>query len=139
MGEAQTTPYEQLGGAEKVKELVDRFYNNMNTLPEAETIRKLHPQDLTDSRNKLYMFLSGWLGGPPLYEQIHGHPRLRARHLPFAIGARERDQWLTCMNRALNQMELDVALRHQLEQSFLRTADFMRNQGESPHDLVMMR
>jgi len=139
MGEAQITPYEQLGGAEKVKELVDRFYDNMDILPETETIRKLHPQDLTDSRNKLYMFLSGWLGGPPLYEQIHGHPRLRARHLPFAIGARERDQWLTCMHRALDQMELDAALRHQLEQSFLRTANFMRNQGESPHELATMR
>ena len=97
-----TTPYERLGGEQGVRRLVDRFYDLMDTLPEAKIIRDLHPKELTGSRDKLFKFLSGWLGGPPLYMQEYGHPRLRARHLPFAIGSAERDAWLLCMERALN-------------------------------------
>jgi len=124
------TPYERLGGATAVHALVERFYDLMDALPEAHEVRKLHPTDLTRSREKLFMFLSGWLGGPPLYEQTYGHPRLRARHLPFPIGVRERDQWLLCMSKALDTLEIDRALRFQLEQSFFKTADFMRNQAD---------
>jgi hemoglobin len=122
------TPYERLGGTAAVRTLVERFYDLMDALPEAHEVRKLHPADLAQSREKLYMFLSGWLGGPPLYERTYGHPRLRARHLPFSIGTRERDQWLLCMSKALDTLEIDRALRFQLEQSFFKTADFMRNQ-----------
>ena len=82
----ELSPYERLGGEQAVRRLVDRFYDLMDTLPEAAGIRALHPEDLTDSREKLFMFLSGWLGGPPLYQMQYGHPRLRARHLPFPIG-----------------------------------------------------
>ena len=128
MPHSQATPYERLGGAEKVRELVNRFYDLMDRLPEAATIRALHPDDLRDSREKLYLFLSGWLGGPPLYVQKYGPPRLRARHLPFPIGITERDQWLQCMNQAMQQMSLDRALTLQLQQSFQQTADFMRNE-----------
>jgi len=125
------TPYQRLGGASGVRALVERFYDFMDDLPEAYGVRKLHPTDLSQSREKLYMFLSGWLGGPPLYEQTFGHPRLRARHLPFLIGVNERDQWLMCMSKALDTLTIDRALRFQLEHSFFKTADFMRNREET--------
>lgn len=128
----QQTPYQLLGGAERVRELVDRFYDYMDSLPEAAGIRALHAKSLRGSREKLYLFLSGWLGGPDLYVEKYGHPRLRMRHLPFAIGRDERDQWMLCMRRALDDMDLEPGLRNYLEQNFWRTADHMRNQPETP-------
>lgn len=86
------TPYEQLGGATGLRALVERFYDLMELDPAYAGIRALHPERIQGSRDKLYMFLSGWLGGPGLYVERHGHPRLRARHLPFAIASAERDQ-----------------------------------------------
>jgi hemoglobin len=124
------TPYQLLGGAERVRELVDRFYDHMDSLPEVKGIREMHAKSLRASREKLYLFLSGWLGGPDLYVQKYGHPMLRRRHMPFPIGKAERDQWLLCMHKALEDMELDPGLRNYLEQSFWRTADHMRNQSE---------
>jgi hemoglobin len=124
------TPYELLGGAERVRELVDRFYDYMDSLPEAKKIRDLHAKSLRGSREKLFLFLSGWLGGPDLYVEKYGHPRLRQRHLPFPIGREERDQWLLCMRKALDDMHLEQGLRNFLEQTFWRTADHMRNQPE---------
>ncbi len=126
----QQTPYEQLGGEPGVRELVDRFYDFMDELAEAETVRSLHATSLRASREKLFMFLSGWLGGPDLYVQKYGHPRLRARHLPFSIGQVERDQWMLCMRKALQEMAIPEELKVQLEQSFWKTADFMRNRAE---------
>ena len=125
------SPYDTLGGEAGVRKLVDRFYGLMDSLPEAARIRAMHPKDLGSSRDKLFKFLSGWLGGPPLYMEEYGHPRLRARHLPFAIGAAERDAWLLCMNQALDEAELDEMMRLHLKQSLRNTADFMRNQPES--------
>lgn len=119
--------YEQLGGESGVRQLVDRFYQLMDTLPEAATIRSLHPLDLQSSRDKLFKFLSGWLGGPPLYLNEFGHPRLRARHLPFSIGTAERDQWMLCMTKALSEIPIDGALRTSLVSSLRQTADHMRN------------
>jgi len=124
-----TTPYELLGGEQAVRELVDRFYDLMDTLPEAYEIRRLHPEDLSGSRQKLFKFLSGWLGGPSLYIQEYGHPRLRARHLPFPIGDTERDQWMMCMDQAMEEMGIEAGLREALHEAFKRTADHMRNQG----------
>lgn len=121
------TFYEQIGGQDQVKKLVDLFYDLMDTQPEASGIRALHPQDLAESREKLYLFLVGWTGGPPLYVERYGHPRLRARHLPFPIGESERDQWLWCMNRALRETVEDNLLKHQLSHAFSQLADFMRN------------
>jgi hemoglobin len=121
------THYELLGGEQGVRRLVDRFYDLMDTLPEAAGIRALHPESLEGSREKLFLFLSGWTGGPPLYIERFGHPRLRARHLPFAIGESERDQWMMCMRRALDEMEIDPLFRQQLGTSLAKTADFMRN------------
>lgn len=125
-----TSLYEQLGGETKVRELVDTFYDVMGADPRAKKIRDLHPKDLRASREKLFMFLSGWLGGEPLYIKKYGHPRLRARHLPFPIGEEERDQWMLCMKEAMKKMTLPAELQETLEQAFFRTADFMRNQAD---------
>ena len=123
----QNTLYEQLGGADGVRSLVDRFYELMDQLPEAKEIRDLHPADLTGSADKLYKFLSGFFGGPPLYVSEFGHPRLRARHLPFTIGVNERDQWMLCMESALLESVKSDSLRDDLIDYFRRTADHMRN------------
>lgn len=121
------TSYERMGGAEKVQALVDRFYGLMDERVEYREIRLLHPQDLTHAREKLYFFLCGWLGGPSLYEERYGHPRLRARHLPFPIGVQERDQWLSCMSQAMEDIAIEPALRRQLRHAFFMTADHLRN------------
>lgn len=124
------TTYEQLGGEAGVRQLVDRFYDLMSELPETQPILALHPEDLTDSRNKFFKFLSGFFGGPSLYIEEYGHPMLRARHLPFPIGEDERDQWLLCMNRAIDELVTDPLLASQLKHNFFRTADHMRNCAE---------
>ena len=121
------THYERLGGETVVRRLVDRFYDLMDTEPECYGIRKLHPQDLSGSRQKLFMFLSGWMGGPPLYEEAYGPPMLRARHLPFQIGDAERDQWMSCMLRAMQEVGIEAPLQKELGQAFAKTADHMRN------------
>ena len=123
----QNPHYQRIGGEEMVRKLVDRFYDLMDQLPEAATIRQLHAPDLTEARDKLFMFLSGWLGGPPLYIEKYGHPRLRQRHMPFAIGEAERDQWMLCMSRAMDELELEDQLKNDLRVAFYKTADFMRN------------
>ena len=125
----QPTPYERLGGEQKVRELVERFYDLMDTEPEFLAIRGLHQPDMARAREKLFLFLSGWLGGPQLYVQKHGHPMLRARHLPFAIGESERDQWVACMSRAMQEVGVEETLRERLAQAFFQTADFMRNRA----------
>lgn len=129
------TPYERLGGETRVKELVDRFYDNMDSLESVKTTRSLHANSLKGSRRKLFMFLSGWLGGPNLYIEAYGHPRLRMRHMPFSIGSQERDEWMLCMRKALQDMNLDADFREELEKAFLSTADHMRNRNEDPSGL----
>lgn len=126
------TPYELLGGAAALRRLVRRFYELMDTLPEAYSVRKMHPRDLAGSEEKLFMFLSGWLGGPQLFVEKFGHPRLRARHMPFSIGATERDQWMLCMRQAMSEQIADAALRDQLDRKLADLADFMRNRAEMP-------
>ena len=124
---AADTPYSLLGGDTGVRCLVGRFYDLMDEVPEYHGIRKLHPQDLAGSREKLHLFLSGWLGGPPLYVEKYGHPMLRARHLPFAIGIAERDAWLACMLQAMEDTGVAEPLRDALLKAFFGTADWMRN------------
>lgn len=126
----QPTAFELIGGADKLREMVDRFYDLMDLEPEFEGIRTLHPASLDSSRDKTYWFLSGWTGGPNLYIEQFGHPRLRARHLPFPIGISERDQWLRCMAMAMEDIGLDEPLRVRLMQAFFQTADWMRNKAE---------
>ena len=124
------TPYELFGGEEGVRRLVDRFYDLMDTAPEAATIRRLHATSLKASREKLRLFMTGWTGGPPAYVERFGHPRLRMRHFPFAIGARERDEWLWCMDRALAEHEMPEPVREHLRERLHALADHMRNQPE---------
>lgn len=122
--------YERIGGETKIRELVDRFYELMDTLPETRQIRQMHARDLRASREKLFMFLSGWLGGPQLYMEKYGHPRLRQRHMPFAVDSAARDQWMRCMIQAMEDVGIEESLRKELEAAFYKTADFMRNQPE---------
>ncbi len=126
---AEQTPYALLGGEAAVRALVKRFYDLMDLAPEFAVIRQLHAADLSKARDKLYLFLCGWLGGPSLYVERYGHPMLRARHLPFPIGTRERDQWLTCMNQAMVEQGVNEELRQRLLQAFFQTADWMRNRA----------
>lgn len=122
------TPYQRIGGEPAVRAIVKRFYELMDTLPEAYGVRKLHPKDLAGSEEKLYLYLTGWLGGPQLYVEKFGHPRLRQRHLPFTIGSQERDQWLLCMRQAMAEQIDDAPLRAALDKALTELADFMRNQ-----------
>jgi hemoglobin len=124
---AKPIPYTLLGGEAGVRTLVERFYDLMDMEPAYAGIRALHAPDLSSAREKLFLFLSGWLGGPPLYVERHGHPRLRARHLPFAIATAERDQWLACMGQALDDCDVDPGLKASLLEAFFQTADWMRN------------
>ena len=127
MSAPSPTHYELLGGDAGIRRLVDRFYDLMDTAPEAATIRRLHATSLKASREKLYLFLTGWTGGPPVYVEKHGHPRLRARHLPFTISSRERDEWMWCMDRALAEQEMPQDVRAHLRDRLQQLADHMRN------------
>ena len=121
--------YEALGGLDQIDRLVDRFYDLMALEPAFEALRAMHPQDLSSSREKLKFFLTGWMGGPDIYSPKYGQPMLRARHLPFKIGLKERNQWLACMYQALEECGVDGNVAQQLEKSFFNTADWMRNQS----------
>jgi hemoglobin len=131
MVQEQRTLHEILG-EEIIRRLVDRFYDIMDSLPEAQPIRAMHPSDLGSSRDKLFWFLVGWSGGPPLYVERFGHPRLRARHLPFRIGAPESAQWLLCMKLALDEVVVDEDVRAALFGAFRRIAGHMQNTEDGP-------
>jgi hemoglobin len=121
------TPYDALGGDPGVRALVEAFYDRMDVDEAYAGIRALHAATLDHAREKLYLYFSGWLGGPQLYIERFGHPRLRARHLPFPIATAERDQWLACMGQALEAVGADAALKARLMEAFFGTADWMRN------------
>ena len=127
--DASGAPFDRLGGEPGVRALVDRFYDLMELEPAFAGIRALHPGELEGSRDKLHWFLCGWLGGPNLYIERFGHPRLRARHLPYAIGIAERDQWMACMMQAMQDLGVDETLAQRLSEAFFGTADWMRNKG----------
>ena len=131
-----SSPYDRIGGASAVRALVDRFYDLMRELPEAATILAMHPPDLVGSRDKLFEFLSGWLGGPQLYIEKRGHPRLRMRHMSFAVDDAARDAWMLCMRRALDECVDDAMLTETLGSAFQRMADHTRNSGpqQRPED-----
>ena len=122
-----TTTYEKIGGEAAIGKLCDRFYELMDTVPQFQGIRVMHPADLSTSRDKLFMFLSGWMGGPDLFVEKFGHPRLRGRHMPFQIGVAERDQWVACMVLAMEDVGIDKELSKKLLDNFFHTADLMRN------------
>ncbi|MFL6693546.1 MAG: group II truncated hemoglobin [Ramlibacter sp.] len=123
------TPYEWIGGEEKVRALVERFYDLMDLEPQYAALRAAHGSTLEQARQRLFWFLSGWLGGPQHYTDRFGHPRLRMRHMPFTIGIQQRDQWLACMDQAMGDVGIDEKLRTRLRNSFFQTADWMRNVG----------
>jgi hemoglobin len=124
---APVTPYELLGGDPGVRALVDAFYDRMDLDEAYAGIRALHAPTLDHAREKLYLYFCGWLGGPQRYIERYGHPRLRARHLPFPIATAERDQWLGCMRQALDDAGAPEALKPRLMEAFFGTADWMRN------------
>ncbi|MBI5254874.1 MAG: group II truncated hemoglobin [Burkholderiales bacterium] len=126
-GTGAATPFQVLGGEAAVRALVDRFYDLMDLEPAYAALRAVHPGTLEGSRDKLFWFLCGWLGGPDHYVSRFGHPRLRARHMPYAIGLRERDEWVACMVQAMQEQAVDAALAQRLAESFFGTADWMRN------------
>jgi len=123
------TPFQWIGGEERVRALTDRFYDLMDLEPAYKELRAAHGNELTQAREKLFMFLCGWLGGPSYYTDQFGHPRLRMRHMPFAIGIKERDQWVACMDQAMTETQVPAELRERLKNSFFQTADWMRNKG----------
>ncbi|GAC1627499.1 MAG: group II truncated hemoglobin [Nevskia sp.] len=125
------TLFDLLGGEPGIRAFVDAFYDCMDGNAEYAGIRALHPAELAGSRDKLFWFLCGWSGGPDHFASRFGHPRLRARHLPYAIGLSERDQWLRCMSQALASQPIEPGLRQRLLGSFLETADWMRNRPEA--------
>jgi hemoglobin len=100
-GEAET-PYDQLGGDDRVRAIADTFYDIVER--SSPVLRAMLPRDLSVSKDKLYEFLSGWTGGPPLYWERRGHPALRMRHAPFVIGEVEAKEWARCMNEAIAEV-----------------------------------
>lgn len=126
----QVTPYQLIGGEEATRRLANRFYDIMATAPEAAELYAIHPLPLDVIRQKFYEFLSGWLGGPALFEQQYGHPRLRARHLPFPVSPKLRDQWMFCMNVALAEVVTDKMLRAGLAEALGQLASHMINKAD---------
>lgn len=127
---SEESMYSRIGGEPVLRALVNRFYELMDTMPEAQGVRAMHPTSLEGSAEKLFMFLSGWLGGPNLFIEKHGHPRMRARHMPFKIAKSERDQWMLCMVQAFDDVKIAEPMRSDLLHSLLNLADHMRNQAE---------
>ena len=133
--------YLRLGGKAVLQEFVDHLYDYMVMTPEVDHVRKMHSADLTQARNRLFMFLSGMLGGPALYMEAFGHPRLRRKHLQFEIGNKERDQWLACAQYAADQLDIASYLNEELMQELTAMADHLRNkdtvndsaQNNQPH------
>jgi len=123
----QVSPFILMGGESQVRSLAERFYDLMELDSGYAALRASHGADLVEARDKLFWFLCGWLGGPQHYIERFGHPRLKARHMPFKIGILERDQWLACMDQAMRETAVEPALREQLGAGFFQTADWMRN------------
>lgn len=121
------TIFDAIGGEARVRELVDRFYDLMDLERDFTELRAAHGPSLDQARDKLFWFLCGWMGGPDHYISRFGHPRLRMRHMPFAIASKERDQWVACMGLAMHDVGVEPVLAERLLASFFSTADWMRN------------
>lgn len=134
---AEVSTFERIGGAVAIDRLVEAFYKRMDALPEAMTIRAMHAANLGPVKNVLKRYLSEWTGGPKLYSPEKGHPRLRLRHMGFAIGNTERDAWLLCMRGAIEETIVDGLARQELDGALTKLADWMRNQAGNPHDARM--
>jgi hemoglobin len=123
--------YIRLGGEPVLRKFVDKLYGFMDVMPEVGHIRNMHSDDLSDTRDRVFMFLSGMLGGPPLYMEAFGHPRLRRRHMHFEIGNEERDQWLLCAGRAADQLDVSASLADELMAELGAMANHLRNKDDS--------
>jgi hemoglobin len=123
--------YARIGGEQALRDFVARLYQYMDSLPEVQQVRDMHHLSLAEAGERLFRFLSGWLGGPPLYHRSYGEPRLRRRHMHISIGDSERDQWLLCARKALDDMHWPVAERAELLELLTDMADHLRNQGPS--------
>jgi hemoglobin len=123
----ERTPYAMIGGEAMIRRIVHRFYDIMDSAPEAASVRAMHAADLSPMRERLFEFLSGWLGGPPLYFQRPDAKCIVSAHRPFAIGEAERDQWMTCMRRAMEDCGVAEDMRALLDMAFLRMAEAFRN------------
>lgn len=132
--DVKVSMFERIGGLVTIDRLVETFYERMDALPEARTIRAMHPSDLGSTKQVLKRYLCEWTGGPKLYSVEKGHPRLRQRHLGFAIGEAERDAWLTCMGGALDEAIADLDARQEIYEALAKLANWMRNQAGNPHD-----
>ncbi len=132
--EVKVVMFERIGGAISIDRLVESFYERMDTLPEAKTIRAMHAPDLGPTKQVLKRYLCEWTGGPKLYSVEKGHPRLRQRHMGFPIGEAERDAWLLCMRGALEDAIEDAGARQEIYDTLAKLADWMRNQSGNPHD-----
>lgn len=128
--DAAISLFDRIGGRATIDRLVDRFYDNMDTLPEARTIRAMHDDDLGLIRDVLKRYLTEWTGGPKLYTPEKGHPRLRQRHIGFPIGDAERDAWMLCMRGALEETVSDEAARADLDKALSGLADWMRSRQQ---------
>lgn len=127
------TSFRTAGGVEGLRKLVDDFYRMMDNLPEAATIRAMHPADLALAADKLHRFLCGWLGGPKLYGEKYGSIHIPSAHAHLAIGAAERDAWLLCMERALAQQDYPQDFRDYLLRELFRPAEGCRLAAEQFH------
>jgi hemoglobin len=130
MTDAKTSSFERIGGAPTIDRLVETFYDRMDTLPQARTIRAMHPADLGPLKHVFKHYLTEWLGGPKLYSSERGHPRLRQRHMGFPIDSAARDAWMECMDGALAETVADEAARKDIYASFAKLADWMRNRQD---------
>jgi hemoglobin len=125
---AKATPYEEIGGDQRVRSLVEKFYDIVEA--ESPVLTAMLPSDTSGSRQKLYEFLSGWMGGPQLYFERRGHPRLRLRHMPFPIDTHAAEEWTRCMRQALSAVEAPLDLALYLERELGNTARGLRNKAE---------
>ena len=123
----QSNAYDIIGGDKVIRAIAHDFYQQMQTRPETQALLAIHRSPIVDSEQKLYEFLSGWLGGPQLYQQKHGHPALRARHMSFAIDESMRDQWLICMRAAIINTIKKPEHQQVIIQAISTLADNMRN------------
>lgn len=132
--DVKVSMFERIGGVVTIDRLVEAFYARMETLAEAKTIRAMHPSDLGSTKQVFKRYLTEWTGGPKLYSVEKGHPRLRQRHLGFAIGEAERDAWLKCMGGALDETVTDGDAKLEIYDALAKLANWMRNQAGNPHD-----
>jgi hemoglobin len=127
MSEIIGNPYELIGGAQTVSRLVDVFYDLVKQDP---SLSPIFPNDLTETKDKQYKFLTQFLGGPALYNDEHGHPMLRARHMPFPITPKRAEAWLSCMSQAMDSIGLEGDVRNAIFERLTMTAHHMVNRWD---------